>query len=100
MTPVDGAAGSSLSGLQISQTGGIGLRIVDFFCPAKGLIVEVDGGTHDRELDLHRDRALERNLGFRTVRFTNLEVMSNMEGVLLSLLHRLDSLPDRWRRGQ
>src|SRR3546814_13375203 len=27
----------------------IGSRIVDFFCPSKGLIVEVDGGTHRSE---------------------------------------------------
>ncbi|MEJ2458505.1 MAG: endonuclease domain-containing protein [Novosphingobium sp.] len=78
----------------------IGSRIVDFFCPAKGLIIEVDGDTHDHDADLRRDRALVWNLGFRTVRFTNLEVMSNMEGVLLALLHTLDSQPDRWRRAQ
>ncbi|MCJ2185341.1 endonuclease domain-containing protein [Novosphingobium beihaiensis] len=76
----------------------IGSRIADFFCPAKGLIVEVDGDTHDREQDLRRDHALEQHLGFRTVRFANLEVMSNMEGVLLALLDALESQPDRWRR--
>src|SRR3546814_14374471 len=70
-----------------------------FFCPSKGLIVEVDGETHDREQDLRRDRALERNLGFRAVRFTNLEVMSNMKGVLVALLCVLEATADRWAGG-
>ena len=71
--------------------------IVDFFCPAKGLVIEVDGETHVRDDDLKRDAFLTRD-GFTTIRFTNDDVMTNMDGVLTVILERLEGLPDRWRR--
>ncbi|HEY0325180.1 MAG TPA: DUF559 domain-containing protein [Allosphingosinicella sp.] len=69
--------------------------IVDFFCPAKGLAVEVDGETHEAERDARRDAHLAM-LGFRTVRVTNDEVRDNMDGVLSTILGTLNQLPDRW----
>jgi len=69
--------------------------IVDFFCPAKGLIIEVDGDTHDPVRDALRDRR-HAALGFATLRFTNAEVGKNLEGVLAALIERLDALPDRF----
>jgi very-short-patch-repair endonuclease len=79
----------------------IGSRIVDFFCPAKGLVIEVDGDTHDRAMDLCRDRRMLREFGFRVVRFTNEDVMRNCDGVLTSLEMTLDAQAERWpnRRG-
>jgi very-short-patch-repair endonuclease len=74
----------------------IGFRIVDFFCPAKGLAIEVDGETHDRELDLIRDRQMRREFGFRVVRFTNEDAMRNCDGVLTALRIALDAQPERW----
>jgi hypothetical protein len=41
---------------------------------------------------------MEREFGYRTVRFTNADVMSNMEGVLQVLLVALAEQPDRWSR--
>jgi very-short-patch-repair endonuclease len=69
--------------------------IVDFFCPAKGLIIEIDGGTHDPRKDGARDRT-HACLGYSTIRFTNAEVGKNIEGVLESLAARLSELSDRW----
>jgi very-short-patch-repair endonuclease len=60
------------------------------------LVVEIDGDTHDRERDGSRDRQLQERHGFSTVRFTNAEVMSNLEGVLDSLVMHAMALPDRW----
>ena len=74
----------------------VGPRIVDFFCPAKGLIVEIDGDSHDREQDQRRDGSLEQRTGFRVVRFTNEEVMRNMEGVMIRLADELAHRADRW----
>ena len=71
--------------------------IADFFCPQKALIVEVDGETHTPEADAHRDALMARN-GFTTIRFTNDEVMTNMDGVLIWILDTLEKLPDRWDR--
>jgi very-short-patch-repair endonuclease len=89
--------------LSNSQLGGFKFRrqavvepfITDFLCPSKALIVEVDGITHDQEDDARRDAAL-RERGYTTIRFTNEDVMSNMEGVLTITLESLESLPDRW----
>jgi very-short-patch-repair endonuclease len=57
--------------------------IVDFYCHAAGLVVEVDGSIHDErtEYDAERDRIL-RARGLRMLRFRNKEIMRNLEGVL------------------
>ncbi|WP_166039823.1 DUF559 domain-containing protein [Sphingosinicella sp. YJ22] len=69
--------------------------IVDLFCPAKGLAVEVDGETHAHERDRRRDARLAE-LGFRTIRVTNDDVRDNMDGVLLAILRVVRHMPDRW----
>jgi len=69
--------------------------IADFLCPQKALIVEVDGDTHDAAKDSVRDDVLIRR-GFRVVRVTNDDVMSNMDGVLPQILLKLDETPPRW----
>jgi very-short-patch-repair endonuclease len=69
--------------------------ICDFFCPSKGLIVELDGDTHDAAKDQRRDRRLARH-GFETLRFTNSEVRENIEGVVLTIASALRNRPDRW----
>jgi very-short-patch-repair endonuclease len=88
--------GRPLFGHKFCRQEVIGFRIVDFFCPAKGLAVEIDGDTHDLDRDLARDRRLLREFGFRVVRFTNEDVMRNLDGVLTALKIALDEQPDRW----
>jgi very-short-patch-repair endonuclease len=87
--------GSCLDGHKFRRQYVIDSAIVDFFCPAKGLIVEVDGATHDGERDAARDRR-HAQLGFHTVRVTNADVGKNMQGVLQLIADKLRSLPDRW----
>ena len=86
---------SQLGGFKFRRQAAIPPFIVDFFCPAKGLIVEVDGETHESAEDATRDQ-LFADRGFSTIRFTNAEVISNMDGVLTTLLRSLRELPDRW----
>ena len=86
---------SQLGGHKFRRQAVIGYFIADFFCPLKKLIVEVDGDTHDIDSDSKRDDWL-RKQGYRTVRFGNLDVMGNMDGVLLDLLRILEETPDRW----
>ena len=86
---------SSLGGYKFRRQAAIPPFIVDFFCPSKGLVVEVDGETHVGVADARRDAALAAR-GFTVVRFTNDEVMTNVDGVLTVLLDRLDRSPDRW----
>ncbi|HYD12543.1 MAG TPA: endonuclease domain-containing protein [Allosphingosinicella sp.] len=85
---------SQLGGFKFRRQAAIPPFIVDFFCPAKGLIVEVDGDTHEAGADARRDVVLA-NRGFPTIRFTNGDVMTNMDGVLTTILHALGNRPDR-----
>ena len=73
----------------------IGWFIADFLCPQKALIVEVDGDTHDEAKDRLRDDVLAGR-GFRVLRVTNDDVMTNMDGVLHAILIAANETPDRW----
>ena len=88
-----------LGGFKFRRQSVIAPFIVDFLCPAKGLVVEVDGETHEAHADWRRDIALEAE-GYRVVHVTNADVMRNMEGVLTAILQALHSAPDRWPGGQ
>jgi very-short-patch-repair endonuclease len=63
----------------------IGEYIADFYCPRAKLVIEVDGGQHFSneiiEYDKVRDQYL-KSLGLRVLRFTNTEVLTNIEGVI------------------
>jgi len=63
---------------------------VDFYCPKKKLVIEVDGGQHfkQEEQDEKRSRFLE-SMGCRVIRFWNNEVFENMDGVVDRILEEL-----------
>ena len=88
--------GRRFAGYKFRRQAVIGNRIVDFFCPAKGLVVELDGDTHDADRDRLRDARLLRATGYRTMRFTNEDVMRNCDGVLIMLAEALAQQGDRW----
>jgi very-short-patch-repair endonuclease len=69
--------------------------ICDFFCPAKGLVIEVDGDTHDPAYDERRDAFLSSQ-GFLALHFSNHDVFDNMDGVLAAIVEALGDRPDRW----
>ncbi len=75
----------------------IGRFIADFLCPQKALIVEVDGNTHGEVKDRLRDDVLAHH-GFRVVRVTNGDVMTNMDGVLILIAGAVSAARDRWDR--
>jgi very-short-patch-repair endonuclease len=70
-----------LDGLKFRRQEVIGPYIADFMCPARSLIVEVDGDTHDEAKDRLRDDVLEQ-FGFLVLRVTHADVMTNVEGVV------------------
>ena len=59
--------------------------IVDFYCPEKKLIIEADGGIHNKEeikgIDKFREDIL-KSAGYKIMRFKNNEVENNIENVL------------------
>ena len=65
----------------------MGPYVVDFYCPAAQLVVEVDGEVHGDRLaeDLERTAWLEAH-GYRVVRFQAVDVLANLEGVVEQLL--------------
>jgi len=69
--------------------------IADFAARSERLIVELDGDTHGgrQAYDAARTRALEGR-GYRVLRFTNADVMSNLEGVVRSILIELGRDPE------
>ena len=61
---------SQLGGYKFRRQHAIANCIVDFFCPQKALIVEIDGDTHEAARDQLRDE-INSHRGYTTVRFTN-----------------------------
>lgn len=74
-----------LRGRQFYRQKPIGNYIVDFYCPSAKLIIELDGGQHfteeGKEKDKIRDSHL-RNLGLKIRRYSDIDVLKNIDGVL------------------
>jgi len=75
-------------GLRFRRQHPIGPYILDFYCPAVRLCVEVDGPVHDEleqmEHDLRRTKWLELQ-GIRVLRFSDREVMDRPVAVLKAI---------------
>ncbi|QDV55150.1 endonuclease domain-containing protein [Rosistilla oblonga] len=80
-----------LCGLKFRRQHLIGPWIVDFACPQKMLVVEVDGVYHDGVVDedLRRQQHL-RSLGWQTIRFTDKEVEEDAEAVARAIACKLN----------
>jgi very-short-patch-repair endonuclease len=61
----------------------IGNYIVDFYCQALEIVVEIDGSSHDnkQEYDTERDAYLQ-SFGLRIIHIPDHDVKRNLEGVL------------------
>ena len=74
------------SGLHFRRQVPIGCYVADFACHARCVVIEVDGPPHEvfadvALRDLERDAWLATQ-GYRVLRFTNAQVMDQMEQVL------------------
>jgi very-short-patch-repair endonuclease len=59
--------------------------VADFACHSARLIIELDGESHDFESRQHSDGRRDawfRSQGYTVLRFTNEEVLKNLEGVV------------------
>jgi 5-methyltetrahydrofolate--homocysteine methyltransferase len=88
--------GDKLNGYTFRRQHIIGNYITDFVCLAKKLIIEVDGLIHqlpdNKSNDESRTLWLESK-GFKVIRFTNNEVLADINETLLKIEQELDSLP-------
>ena len=81
--------GRRFSGLKFRRQQVMGGYIADFVCLDARLIVEVDGGQHaDNTYDRDRDPWLNSE-GFAVLRFWNVDVLKETEGVLDTLARAL-----------
>jgi len=77
--------GKQLDGYRFRQQHGFGPYVLDFYCPALRLCIELDGSVHDsveaRQKDADRTTFLNQNR-ISVLRFKNDEVEDNVEGVI------------------
>jgi very-short-patch-repair endonuclease len=77
-----------IDGFRFRRQQPAGPYIADFLCAALSLVVEVDGDSHADPKQIQKDAertAYLREHGLHVVRFTNVEVMTNLDGVLVEL---------------
>jgi very-short-patch-repair endonuclease len=72
-----------LGGLYFRRQHPVGKYIVDFYCAAAKLVIELDGESHDdrARYDEQRTGFLEA-AGLRVIRFTDDEVLKSLENVV------------------
>jgi very-short-patch-repair endonuclease len=79
--------GRQLAGLKFRPQHPVGPFILDFYCPARKLVVELDGGVHDEQVNYDEARARQLNdYGYRVLRFRNQEVLNDLDSVLERIL--------------
>ena len=71
--------------------------IVDFYCPSKKLIIEIDGEAHNergaKEYDAAREDVL-KTAGHKIVRFKNEDVLFVIDKVLDKIIQKINTSPD------
>ena len=80
-----------LGDIKFRRQHAIGPFVVDFYCPAYGFVVELDGRSHDDRglADRERQDYLERRVGLRVLRVANDDVLEDPEAVLSAILRAL-----------
>ena len=85
-----------IKGIRFKRQHPILYFIADFYCHQAKLVIEVDGGYHkipsQYEYDCNRDSELEE-LGIKVLRFTNEEVISDIENVLKRIEEEITPQP-------
>jgi very-short-patch-repair endonuclease len=70
----------------------IGDYIVDFACLRNGLIIEIDGGYHanpEQQIEDEQRTVFLQSRGFQVIRFTNEEVLNNLDYDINSIKQNL-----------
>jgi very-short-patch-repair endonuclease len=77
----------------------IGNYIVDFYCKAAQLVIEIDGGQHYQEEAMLRDAKRDtylRGMGLTVLRFSNLDVLKCIDGVIGTIVKVLEEKGLDW----
>lgn len=84
--------GGQLNGYKFRRQYGVGRFVLDFYCVQKKLGIEIDGDTHftlAEELYDQKRSDFLKLFGINIIRFTNLDVRDNIEGVVAVILDNL-----------
>jgi very-short-patch-repair endonuclease len=87
---------SQLKGFPFKRQRPVLSYIADFMCKELMLIVEVDGSIHQLEEIIEKDKFRQKELetaGFTVLRFTNEEVLTNIQSVIHSLEEWIEKHP-------
>jgi very-short-patch-repair endonuclease len=85
--------GKQLCDLKFRRQHPIDRYIVDFCCVARKLAIEIDGHSHGSQVEYDRARtAYLQDRGYTVVRFTNRQVLSQLDAVLAEILRHCDEL--------
>ena len=79
-----------IGGYKFKRQRPVSFYIADFICIELNLIIEVDGITHQDENVFKRDQSRDRHLrkiGFDILRFSDNEVLENLDGVKTVILN-------------
>lgn len=92
--------GRQVGGAKFRRQHGIGKYIVDFYCPEHRLAIEIDGISHGApggaESDRKRQVVIEQ-YGIQFLRFTDDQVLGNIDGVLAGIRSKLNEMANRAR---
>lgn len=85
-----------VGGAKLRRQHVIGPYVVDFFCPQRKLVIELDGHSHDTTApaDLEREKYLQQQ-GLRVIRFGNDEVIRDVDRVAEAVCGALEEEPPR-----
>lgn len=79
--------GHRISGLPFRRQQVIKGFIADFYCSDLNLVVEIDGGAHEKQKDYDQERdRIMKQYGIRVMRFTNDDVVNHMDKVIKQIL--------------
>jgi very-short-patch-repair endonuclease len=81
-----------LRGAQFYRQKPLGPFIVDFYCPAACLVIEVDGAQHFTDVGVSSDAERDAYLAgmeLTVLRFSNLDVLASMNDVLEEIARQI-----------
>ena len=83
-----------LNGHRFRRQHPIGQYITDFACIEQKIVIELDGGQHQEQLDYDEQRTdFLREHGWQVLRFWNNDVLNNLDGVLSVIAENLTVAP-------
>ena len=85
---------NQLGGFRFKAQHPIDRFIVDFYCHKARLVIELDGGIHNNQVEYDQNRTVElEKFELKIIRFTNKEVETDIESVLKQIMKCLPTPP-------